>query len=85
LAKTAETIEISGRKVPSLLASSRLADTQVSILAKLKRLGPMTINALAEELVMDAWPEDRSARQQCRGGRPGRFRLTAVIYMTSDI
>jgi hypothetical protein len=26
--------------------------TQVSILAKLKRLGPMTINALAEELVM---------------------------------
>src|SRR5215831_4903765 len=27
--------------------------TQFSILAKLKRLGPMTINALAKEMVMD--------------------------------
>src|ERR1700731_1011294 len=30
-----------------------LRTTQYSILAKLKRLGPMTINALADELVMD--------------------------------
>jgi DNA-binding MarR family transcriptional regulator len=30
-----------------------LRTTQFSILAKLKRLGPMTINALARELVMD--------------------------------
>jgi DNA-binding MarR family transcriptional regulator len=35
------------------LAPSGLRTTQFSILAKLKRLGPMTINALAAELVMD--------------------------------
>jgi DNA-binding MarR family transcriptional regulator len=35
------------------LASTGLRTTQFSILAKLKRLGPMTINALARELVMD--------------------------------
>jgi len=35
------------------LAPSGLRATQFSILAKLRRLGPMTINALAEELVMD--------------------------------
>jgi DNA-binding MarR family transcriptional regulator len=35
------------------LASAGLRTTQFSILAKLKRLGPMTINALADDLVMD--------------------------------
>jgi DNA-binding MarR family transcriptional regulator len=35
------------------LAPAGLRTTQFSILAKLKRLGPMTINALADELVMD--------------------------------
>src|SRR5437867_9253410 len=35
------------------LAPSGLRAGQLSILAKLKRLGPMTINALARELVMD--------------------------------
>ena len=35
------------------LASSGLRTTQFSILAKLRRLGPMTINALAAEMVMD--------------------------------
>ena len=35
------------------LASTGLRTTQFSILAKLHRLGPMTINALARELVMD--------------------------------
>ena len=35
------------------LAPSGLRTTQFSILAKLKRLGPSTINALAAELVMD--------------------------------
>src|SRR5437899_8358365 len=35
------------------LASTGLRTTQFSILAKLQRLGPMTINALARELVMD--------------------------------
>jgi DNA-binding MarR family transcriptional regulator len=36
-----------------LLAPIGLHVTQFSILAKLKRLGPMTINALAKEMVMD--------------------------------
>ena len=35
------------------LAGAGLRTTQFSILAKLKGLGPMTINALARELVMD--------------------------------
>ena len=35
------------------LAPSGLRTTQFSILAKLRRLGPMTINALATEMVMD--------------------------------
>jgi DNA-binding MarR family transcriptional regulator len=35
------------------LAPSGLRTTQFSILAKLRRMGPMTINALAEEMVMD--------------------------------
>src|SRR5437762_13112730 len=35
------------------LAPSGLRTTQLSILAKLRRLGPLTINALARELVMD--------------------------------
>src|SRR6516165_3767782 len=35
------------------LAPSGLRTTQFSILAKLRRLGPMTINALAAEIVMD--------------------------------
>jgi DNA-binding MarR family transcriptional regulator len=35
------------------LTPSGLRTTQFSILAKLRRLGPMTINALAAEMVMD--------------------------------
>jgi DNA-binding MarR family transcriptional regulator len=35
------------------LAAAGLRTTQFSILAKLKRRGPMTINALAREMVMD--------------------------------
>jgi len=35
------------------LAANGLRTTQFSILAKLRRLGPMTINALAADLVMD--------------------------------
>src|SRR5260370_33490583 len=35
------------------LAPSELRTTQFSILAKLRRLGPMTINALAGEMGMD--------------------------------
>lgn len=36
-----------------VLAPSALRTTQFSILAKLRRLGPMTINGLAADLVMD--------------------------------
>src|SRR6516165_9535349 len=36
-----------------LLTQSGLRTTQFSILTKLRRLGPMTINALAAEMVMD--------------------------------
>jgi DNA-binding MarR family transcriptional regulator len=36
-----------------LLAPSGLRGTQFSILARLKRVGPLTINALASEMVMD--------------------------------
>jgi DNA-binding MarR family transcriptional regulator len=36
-----------------LLAASGLRTTQFSILAKLRRRGPMTINELAAEMVMD--------------------------------
>src|SRR5579883_1947138 len=36
-----------------LLAPSGLRTTQFSILGKLRHLGPLTINALAKELVMD--------------------------------
>src|ERR1700758_5379885 len=35
------------------LAPAGLRTTQFSILAKLKRHGPMTINALADQMVMD--------------------------------
>ena len=35
------------------LAPTGLRATQFSLLARLKRLGPLTINALAEEMVMD--------------------------------
>jgi DNA-binding MarR family transcriptional regulator len=35
------------------MASTGLRTTQFSILAKLKRRGPLTINALAEDMVMD--------------------------------
>jgi len=35
------------------LAPSRLRTTQFSILARLRRRGPLTINALAEDMVMD--------------------------------
>ncbi len=50
------------------LAAAGLRTTQYGILAKLKRHGPMSINALAAELVMDSLiviepdPEDRRSR-----------------------
>jgi DNA-binding MarR family transcriptional regulator len=71
------------------LAPSGLRATQYSILARLQRKGPMTINALAAELVMDRTTLGRNIRPLERDGliaiTPGRsdrrvkeLRLTAV-------
>src|SRR5713101_1656761 len=51
-----------------LLAPSGLRTTQFSILAKLRRLGPMTINALAAEMVMDRTTLGRNIRPLERDG-----------------
>src|SRR5262249_13957740 len=42
-----------GQLCDQFLASTGLRTTQFSILAKLKSLGPLTINAFAKEMVMD--------------------------------
>jgi DNA-binding MarR family transcriptional regulator len=51
-----------------LLAPSGLRATQYSILARLKRGGPMTINALAADLVMDRTTLGRNILPLCRDG-----------------
>jgi DNA-binding MarR family transcriptional regulator len=50
------------------LAASGLRATQFSILARLKRRGAMTINALAAELVMDRTTLGRNVRPLERDG-----------------
>jgi DNA-binding MarR family transcriptional regulator len=50
------------------LASAGLRTTQYGILAKLKRQGPMSINALAAELVMDRTTLGRNVRPLERDG-----------------
>jgi DNA-binding MarR family transcriptional regulator len=71
------------------LAPSGLRSTQYSILARLQRKGPMTINALAAELVMDRTTLGRNILPLQRDGLitvgPGRLdgrskelRLTAA-------
>ena len=50
------------------LASSGLRTTQFSILAKLKRMGPITINALARDLVMDRTTLGRNILPLAREG-----------------
>jgi DNA-binding MarR family transcriptional regulator len=75
--------------VPCGLASSGLRTTQFSILAKLRRLGPMTINALAAEMVMDRTTLGRNilplerdgliaVEQGSRDRRSKELRLTAA-------
>jgi len=58
------------------LTPSGLRATQYSILARLKRKGPMTINALAAELVMDRTTLGRNILPLQRDGlvavRPGK-------------
>jgi DNA-binding MarR family transcriptional regulator len=60
------------------LAPSGLRTTQFSILAKLKRLGPMTINALAADLVMDRTTLGRNILPLQREG------LIAVVKGKTD-
>jgi DNA-binding MarR family transcriptional regulator len=50
------------------LVPTGLRTTQFSILAKLKRLGPTTINALAEEMVMDRTTLGRNIQPLQREG-----------------
>ena len=50
------------------LASVGLRTTQFSILAKLQRLGPMTISALAADLVMDRTTLGRNLQPLAREG-----------------
>jgi DNA-binding MarR family transcriptional regulator len=50
------------------LAASGLRTSQYGILAKLKRLGPMTINELAAELVIDRTTLGRNIRPLERDG-----------------
>ncbi len=71
------------------LAASGLRTTQFSILATLRRLGPMTINALAAEMVMDRTTLGRNilplerdgliaVEQGSRDRRSKELRLTAA-------
>lgn len=60
------------------LAPSGVRTTQYSILAKLKRIGPMTINALAADLVMDRTTLGRNILPLERDG------LIAIGRSTTD-
>ena len=60
------------------LASAGLRITQFSILAKLKRLGPMSINALAREMVMNRTTLARNILPLERDG------LIEVVHSKTD-
>ena len=71
------------------LAALGLRTSQFSILAKLKRLGPMTINALAADLVMDRTTLGRNIRPLARDGliaiRPGTSdRRQKELHLTKE-
>ncbi len=61
-----------------LLAPCGLRTTQFSVLARLKRAGPLTINALARELVMDRTTLGRNILPLERAG------LVAIVAGRSD-
>ncbi|HEV2300250.1 MAG TPA: MarR family winged helix-turn-helix transcriptional regulator [Stellaceae bacterium] len=70
-----------------LLAPSGLRTTQFSILAKLRRSGPMTINALAADMVMDRTTLGRNILPLERDGliaveRGGRDRRRKRLRLT---
>ena len=61
-----------------IMASAGLRTTQFSILAKLLRLGPLTINALAVQMIMDRTTLGRTIQPLVRQG------LVAVIRGRAD-
>jgi DNA-binding MarR family transcriptional regulator len=70
------------------LAPSGLRTTQFSILAKLRRLGPMPINALAAEMVMDRTTLGRNILPPERDGliaieQGSRDRRSKVLRVTA--
>src|SRR5262245_29350053 len=70
------------------LATAGLRTTQFSILAKLKRLGPLTINALAERMVMDRTTLGRNIQPLEREGllvtKPGEHdRRSKELHLTA--
>jgi DNA-binding MarR family transcriptional regulator len=69
------------------LATAGLRTTQFSVLAKLRSLGPLTINALAEKMVMDRTTLSRNIqplrRENLVAVRPGRVdRRTKELHLT---
>jgi DNA-binding MarR family transcriptional regulator len=70
-----------------VLAASGLRTTQFSILARLHRLGPMTINALADALVLDRTTLGRNILPLQRDGlittfRAGEDRRSKTVRVT---
>src|SRR6266571_3935879 len=69
------------------LAPAGLRTTQFSILARLKRLGPMTINALAADMVMDRTTLGRNILPLERDGlitiEPGADRRSKELQLTA--
>lgn len=68
------------------LAAAGLKTTQYSILAKLGRLGPQTINALAAMMVMDRTTTTRAVRPLARDKliaiAPGEDERTRIVRLT---
>lgn len=70
------------------LASTGLRTSQFSLLIKLQRLGPLTINALAKEMVMDRTTLGRAIRPLERDGlikvEAGEDARTRRLALTTD-
>ena len=68
------------------LAAERITTAQYSILAKLARLGPQSIGALAGMMVMDRTTTTRAVRPLARDGlvtiSPGKDERTRMVRIT---
>jgi DNA-binding MarR family transcriptional regulator len=69
------------------LAAEGLTTSQYSMLAKLLRLGPQSIGALADMMVMDRTTTTRAVRPLARDGlvaiAPGKDERTRMVRLTS--